>query len=259
MVGAHPDDCESSAGGLAALCARRGWRVGFVAVTSGDAGHHEMKPRALAALRRKEAGKAAGRIGASYVNLGEPDGRLFVTDATTRKVVRAIRKFAPDVLVCPRTCDYHRDHRNAGQLVLDASFILQVPLVYRETPALSRVPVILYACDFFTEGPAFRPDVLVDVTGVEKVRVEMLLDHASQFLEWIPWLGGRRDAARKNPLRDRAAVGEALAGRPRRIARRFARELKMKYGRKVRAAEAYQVSEYGGRLSRGELRKLLPL
>ena len=258
VVGAHPDDCESAAGGLAAVCARRGWQVRFVSVTSGDAGHHEMKPKPLAALRLKEARKAASRIGASYVNLGEPDGRLFVTDSTTRKVVTAIRKFAPDVLVCPRICDYHRDHRNTGQLVLDASFVLQVPLVYREAPAMDRVPLILYTCDWFTEGPPFKPDVLVDVSRVEMDRVRMLLDHESQLLEWLPWLAGRKEVGRKNPVRDRKAVAERVLGRPRAIAKRFARELRKKYGRKVRAAEAYQVSEYGRRPAGQELKKLLP-
>src|SRR5690242_15593788 len=92
VIGAHPDDCELTAGGFAALCARKEWKIKFVSVTSGNAGHQEMKPQTLAARRFKEAKKAASRIGAEYETLGEPDGRLFVTDATTRKVVDVIRK-----------------------------------------------------------------------------------------------------------------------------------------------------------------------
>jgi len=253
IIGAHPDDCEHSAGGLAALAARRGWQVRFVAVTSGNAGHQNMKPKALAARRLKEAKRAVGRIGASYRNLGEPDGRLFVTDSTTRKVVGTIREFAPDVLVCPRTCDYHRDHRHTAQLVLDASFILKVPLAYPEFQAMHEVPVILYSCDFFTEGPPFHADLPVDIGPVREVYLQMLMDHESQFFEWIPWVDGRHEVTLKNPLTDRKAVSEFLLRHSRRAAEKYAGALRKKYGRKVLNAEAYQISEYGRRVSPKEL------
>lgn len=257
-VGAHPDDCEWMAGGTAALCRKAGWDVLFVAVTDGSSGHHEMKPRSLAARRLREARVAASRIGAAYRTLGEPDGRLFVCDRTSAKVVRAIRAFAPDVLVSHRVFDYHRDHRNTGQLVLDASFVLQVPNVYPKPPAMERVPLILYAQDTFTEGPRFKPDLLVDTSSVLDTQVRMVMDHESQFREWIPWLHGQREVGRKRPLADLNALARNLKARPRAVAKRFASELKAKYGREVDAAEAFQVSEYGRKVSSEEAAKLLP-
>lgn len=247
VMGAHPDDCEWMAGGLAIRCARAGWKVLFVSVTNGDAGHHEMGRRALAARREIEARRAAAVIGARATTLGEPDGRLFVNDRTTAKVVAAIRKFDPDVLVAHRTNEYHRDHRYAGQLVLDASFVLQVPLVYPRIPAPRRVPLILYACDFFTEGDPFRADILLDITRDLATRNRMLMRHESQFREWIPWLNGERSAGRGNPVTDDARIARDLEHRPREIARRYARELKRKCGGRVAAAEAFMVSEYGRR------------
>src|SRR5690242_1759162 len=124
VIGAHPDDCEASAGGLSALAREAGWKVHFSTVTNGNAGHHEMSGPALKKRREKEARRAAARIGASVEHLNEPDGRLFLNERSARKVVGAIRRFNPDVLVCPRNTDYHRDHRYTGQLVLDASFVL---------------------------------------------------------------------------------------------------------------------------------------
>jgi len=258
VIGAHPDDCEFEAGGLAALCARAGWRVRFTAVTSGNAGHQNMRPGPLAARRLKEARRAAAHVGADFITLGEPDGRLFVDDRTTAKVVAAIREFHPDVLVSHRTCDYHRDHRYAAQLVLDASFILQVPLAYPARPPMTRMPVILYAYDSFTEGPAFTPHLLVDIGAVHGAVVRALMEHESQWLEWIPWVDGRKDVSIRRPRIDRAAVARELEAHARRVAERFAPALRGRYRKAVVAAEAFQVSQYGRRPDPAALRRLLP-
>ena len=258
ILGAHPDDCEWMGGGLAGLASRAGWSVRFVSATNGDAGHHEMGHRALAARRRIEAQRAAAMIGAKADTLGEHDGRLFVNDRTTEKVVAAVRRFDPDVLIAHRVTEYHRDHRYAAQLVLDASFVLQVPLVYPRVPAPRRVPVIFYACDFFTEGNPFRADFIVDIDRVLATRTRMLLEHVSQFQEWIPWLNGNRSAGRRSPATDLEDISRGLEHRPRMIARRYAAMLRRKYRRRVAAAEAFMVSEYGRRLSPRELATLLP-
>ena len=42
VVGAHPDDCEITAGGIAALTAARGGRVLLVSLTNGDKGHQTL-------------------------------------------------------------------------------------------------------------------------------------------------------------------------------------------------------------------------
>ncbi len=258
VLGAHPDDCELMAGGFAALCAQRGWKVKFVSVTSGNAGHQDMSPRELAKRRLREGHKAAGRIGATFETLGEPDGRLFVTETTTRKVVGVIRRFQPDILVCPRTCDYHRDHRATGQLALDASYLLGVPLAYPGTP-VCRVPVILYACDSFTEGPPFTPNLFVDIAPVMPVHLQMLSDHESQVFEWLPWISGDKTVSRKNPVKDRQTAVMNFGGkRAFEVARRYAKELKRKYRRTVKAALAFQVSEYGRPVSAPELNRIFP-
>jgi len=258
LIGAHPDDCESAAGGFAALCARAGWKIHFCSVTNGNAGHHEMRPGPLVARRLKEGRKAASRIGATYETLGEPDGRLFVNDRTTGKVVRAIRRFDPDVIVTHRQFGYHRDHRNAGLLVIDASFILQVPLIYPRNRPMAAMPVILYACDFFSEVAPFRPHLVIDTTKVERVRVRMLMDHFSQYSEWLPWLAGRKEIGMKNPLTDEKELFQRLSRHPRGVAKAFVKELRKKYRRKIIAAEAFQLSEVGARIPTDQIARLFP-
>src|ERR687885_597429 len=77
--GAHPDDCDQRAGGVAAKYAALGHHVRFVAVTNGDAGHQTEGGGALASRRRAEAREAGRRIGIEYVVLDNHDGELLPT------------------------------------------------------------------------------------------------------------------------------------------------------------------------------------
>ena len=67
--GAHPDDCDLSAGGLAAKYATLGYKVKFVSVTNGDAGNQSQSGETLATRRRAEAKEAGRRIGIEYDSL----------------------------------------------------------------------------------------------------------------------------------------------------------------------------------------------
>jgi LmbE family N-acetylglucosaminyl deacetylase len=121
VFGAHPDDCEYSAGGLAALWTARGGRVLLVSLTNGDAGHQTLGGGTLARIRRAEAQAAAGVIGAEWLVLDHRDGELLPTLDLRRKVISLIRDFKPDLVLTPRPYDYHPDHRAAAILVQDAA------------------------------------------------------------------------------------------------------------------------------------------
>ena len=79
FVGAHPDDGDGRAGGLAARYVERGGEALFVSLTNGNAGHHEMQPAELARRRREEARRAGEVIGARYLVLDHDDARLTPT------------------------------------------------------------------------------------------------------------------------------------------------------------------------------------
>src|SRR4051794_33044751 len=91
VIGAHPDDAEYKAGGLATYLSRQGGFVRFVSVTNGEAGHHEMWGPRLVERRRAEALAAAATIGIEYDVWDHPDGRLEPSLALREQVIRLIR------------------------------------------------------------------------------------------------------------------------------------------------------------------------
>jgi len=167
VLGAHPDDPDSSAGGLAARCVQDGGEALLVSVTNGNAGHHRMAPEELARRRASEARAAGEAIGADYVVLDHDDGRLTPSLQVREELIRLMREFSPDLLLGPRPSDYHADHRAVGQLMMDASYLLTVPLVCPGTAIMSRMPVIAYTYDRFTTPRPFRADGVVAVGGAQ--------------------------------------------------------------------------------------------
>ena len=169
VFGAHPDDCELTAGGLAALYARRGGRVCFVSLTNGDAGHQTLGGSTLARIRREEARAAAGVIEIESRVLDTHDGELLPTLERRREVISVIREFKPDLILAPRPNDYHPDHRYASILVQDAAYMVTVPNVAAFSPHLPADPVIMYVRDAFQKPYPFVADVVVDIgEGVER-------------------------------------------------------------------------------------------
>src|SRR5690242_6464983 len=142
--GAHPDDCDLGAGGLAAKYAAHGDKVRFVSITNGDAGHQSMRGEELAKRRRAEAQEAGRRIGIEYQVLDSHDGKLLPTLDVREQVIREIRQWKADIVIAPRPNDYHPDHRYTGVLVQDASYMVIVPDLVTDTPPLKHNPVFLY-------------------------------------------------------------------------------------------------------------------
>ncbi len=190
ILGAHPDDAEYHAGGLAATYARCGHTVKMVSLTDGSAGHHRTPPAELAVIRRKEAAAAGNVIGAEYQVWDVADGELMPTLELRRRVVREIRTFAPDLLLTHRPYDYHPDHRAAGQLVQDATYLVTVPNYLRDVPALKRDPVVAYMADLFTRPCPMTADVVLDVTDRAADIVAMLACQQSQVFQWLPYQEG---------------------------------------------------------------------
>jgi LmbE family N-acetylglucosaminyl deacetylase len=197
--GAHPDDCDIRAGGLAAKYAAKGYKLKFVSVTNGDAGHQSEGGGMLAMRRRAEAKEAGRRIGIEYEVLDNHDGELLPTIAVREQIIRKIREWNADIVLSPRPNDYHPDHRYTGVLVQDAAYMVTVPNIGSDTPALRKNPVFLYFYDSFTRPQAFRPDIVVDIDDVYDKKIDMLDAHVSQVYEWLPWHDGVLDQVPKDP------------------------------------------------------------
>jgi LmbE family N-acetylglucosaminyl deacetylase len=257
--GAHPDDCDIRAGGVAAKWVALGHRVRFVSVTNGDAGHHEQGGGVLASRRRAEAEEAGRRVGVDYVVLDNHDGELLPGLAVREQIIRQIRQWKADLVLGPRPNDYHPDHRYTGILIQDAAFMVTVPNVAPDTPALRRNPVFLYYEDTFQKPQPFAPDVAVSIDEVFDRKMSMLDAHVSQVYEWLPWHEGRLDEVPRDPKARRDWLAGQYADP---IAPAVRAALERRYGRNtaagIRHAEAFEICEYGRRPDEAEIRRLFP-
>ncbi|XVH33152.1 PIG-L deacetylase family protein (plasmid) [Haloferacaceae archaeon DSL9] len=258
VIGAHPDDPDIRAGGLACTRAEAGHEVRFVSMTDGRGGHHEETGSALVERRRAEATAAAETAGIeAYRILDNPDGRLEPTLENRDEVIRVIREFDPDVVLTHRTNDYHPDHRYTSQLVRDAAYMVTVPNICSDTPALEDNPVFAYLLDTFERPYPFTPDAVVPIDDhlIER-KYDMLDCHESQMYEWLPYNTGILDAVPDDPdERRRWLETDPIGGleEMRNTANRFRDMLIEEYGaergRQIEYAEAFEISEYGGELT----------
>ncbi len=256
--GAHPDDCDIRAGGTAAKWAAAGHHVRFVAVTNGDAGHQSQGGGALAARRRAEAQEAGRRIGVEYVVLDNHDGELLPELKIREQIIRQIRQWKADLVLAPRPNDYHPDHRYTGVLIQDAAFMVTVPNVASDTPALRKNPVFMYFEDGFKKPAPFTPDVAVSIDDTFDKKVDMLDAHVSQVYEWLPWLAGRLEEVPKDATQRRAWLAKE---RTPKITDAVRAALTKYYGAaagKVQHAEAFEICEYGRQPDEADIRRLFP-
>lgn len=259
---AHPDDADSKMGATAAMMANMGHEVKFLSLTNGDAGHHEKGGGALARIRREEAKEAGRRLGiAEYEVFDNHDAELLPDLHIRMDVIRAIREWNADVVLGLRPNDYHPDHRNAGKLVIDASYMVIVPNVAPDTPPVENNPVFLYMQDGFTKPNPFSHDIVVGIDEAIETKLAGLDAHTSQMYEWLPWTSGRLDDVPEDP-------DERLEWmRQRWINRQMSDEqragLEKWYGRQRAAqfsyAESFEIAEYGRRPSEEEIRMIFPM
>jgi len=258
--GAHPDDCDGKFAGTAMKLTRAGAAVKFVSVTNGDAGHQEMGGGALARRRYAETQESARRLGiAEYEVMNNHDGELMPTLEVRRQVIRAIRQWNADIVLSPRSNDYHPDHRYTGVLVQDAAYMVVVPNIVPEAPALRKNPIFLYYDDNFQKPAPFRPDVAVGIDDVWEKKIDALDAQVSQMYEWLPWVAGNLEQVPKDPAARKKWLLQTRGGG--RISPAIRAALEKRYGAeagKIQHAEAFELCEYGRRVSVEELQKLFP-
>ncbi|MEM7030473.1 MAG: PIG-L family deacetylase [Chloroflexota bacterium] len=262
IFGAHPDDPDIKAGGVAALYSQLGHTVKMVSVTNGDAGHHEMGGAALAQRRRIEAANSGKMLGCEYITLDHHDGELLPTLEVRRELIEIIRAFQPDVVMTPRPWDYHPDHRYTAQLVQDALYMVTVPNIVSTASHLATNPVAVYLSDNFQKPYPLTPDVVVSIDPVIDQKIDALHCHTSQMYEWLPYNRGELDQVPQD-LADRKPWLKAHMDRRFRTDADTHREKLLdlygeQEGQAVQYAEAFEVCEYGAPLSEANLHRLFP-
>jgi LmbE family N-acetylglucosaminyl deacetylase len=261
--GAHPDDCELRAAGVAALWAAQGHHVKFVSLTNGDIGHWQMAGGPLALRRLREVQQCARILGIETQVIDIHDGELMPTLENRKLVTRLIREWGADIVMSHRPNDYHPDHRNVGLLVQDAAYMVIVPFFCPDTPPLKQNPVFLYYEDRFHKPNPFFPDVVVAIDRVIDKKLACVESLESQFYE-----GGCCSGMTQLPQTDtekatrRRMIREQFEHRFAQTADRFREALSTWYGpdraREIRYAEAFELCEYGRQPTREELRQLFP-
>ncbi len=262
VIGAHPDDCDFKAGGIAALYKQEGHNVKFISVTNGDAGHHEMGGGPLALRRGQEAKDAADIIGIEYDLLDIHDGELVPNLENRYKIIRNIRLYKPDIIMTHRPNDYHPDHRYTSMLVQDAAYMVTVPNVCAQTPHLDNNPVILYLSDGFNKPYPFTPDVVIGIDSVVNKKIDMIHSHTSQVYEWLPFNNGTLESVPDSTEERREWLANRLLRHFSSIANKY-RHLMIEFygnelGESIQYAEAFESCEYGSPLTYEKISTLFP-
>ena len=173
-IAAHRDDVELTCGGTLLAAAARGHRTAIIDLTAGEAG-----TRGSADLRAREAQRAAEVLGvAARENLGMPDAALVNTPETRAKVVVAIRRFRPRIVIAPWSHGRHPDHRVTAEIVREASFLAGLAKVEPNVPPHRPFKVVHALA--YREDPV-KPTFVVDISDVFERKLDAIRCYASQF------------------------------------------------------------------------------
>lgn len=173
-IAAHRDDVELTCGGTLAKAARLGQRTAILDLTQG-----EMGTRGSAALRAQEAERAASVIGVAIrENLCLADAAIVNDPATRERLVRAIRRLRPKVVIAPALEGRHPDHAATAQLVRDACFLAGIGKLAPDVPK-HRPHKVLHCLAYRQDH--VRPTFVVDVTAEFEQKMQAIRCYESQF------------------------------------------------------------------------------
>lgn len=177
--GAHPDDVELGCAGTILKEVALGKKVGIVDLTRGELG-----TRGSAEIRDKEAAAAAAILGVSVrENLAFRDGFFVNDEAHQLEIIKMIRKYQPEIVLCNAVDDRHIDHPKGSQLVSDACFLsglirITTSLDGEEQKAWR--PKVVY---HYMQWKNLVPDFVVDITGYVEQKTAAILAYSSQFYD----------------------------------------------------------------------------
>jgi bacillithiol biosynthesis deacetylase BshB1 len=179
VIAAHPDDAEISCGGTIAKHVSLGFKVGVVDLTRGELG-----TRGTAAIRDQEAADSSKILGLSVrENLGLRDGFFKNSEEDQLKVVKAIRKYQPEIVLTNAIYDRHPDHGRASDLVYESCFLSGLTKVETQEngkPQVAWRPKSVY---YFIQSQYIQPDFVVDVSDFWEKKLESLRAYRSQFYD----------------------------------------------------------------------------
>lgn len=177
-IAAHPDDVELSCAGTLMIHSRLGKTTGILDLTEGELG-----TRGTAETRQREAEAASEVLGVQIrENLGLPDGFFENKKEHQMTVIRAIRKYRPDVVLTNAPEDRHPDHGRASRLVYDSCFLSGLIKIETELDGERQEAWRPGQVFYFIQDRYLDPDFIVDITSVIERKKEAIRCFKSQFL-----------------------------------------------------------------------------
>ena len=260
--GAHPDDAELKASGVAALWAAAGHKVKFVSMTNGDVGHFESAGGPLARRRKAEVLECAKILGIETDVLDIHDGELMPSLENRKTVSRLIREWQADIVMGHRPYDYHPDHRYTGVLLDDSAVVVVAPFFVPDTPPTPRNPVYMYYSDNFQDPKPFTPTIVVGIDDAAEKKWQCVSAMPSQFADKDSWQGRTIPNVPANDRERAAYLLDIVKKRNMAVADQYRERLVALYGpergKKFQYAEAFQLGQYGRQVPVDELKKMFP-
>ncbi|TNJ42425.1 bacillithiol biosynthesis deacetylase BshB1 [Tamlana fucoidanivorans] len=178
-IGAHPDDVELGCAAIIAKEVTKGKKVGILDLTQGELG-----TRGTAETRKKEAKEAADILGVCVrENLGFADG-FFINDKSHQlEVIKVLRKYQPDIVLCNAIDDRHIDHPKGSRLASDACFLsglIKIETYLEDKLQQSWRPKQVY---HYMQWKNIEPDFVVDVSGFMDIKMKAVLAYKTQFYD----------------------------------------------------------------------------
>ena len=180
-IGAHPDDVELGCGGIIAKEVSKGKKVGIIDLTRGELG-----TRGTAETRDQESSEAAKILGVAVrVNMEFPDG-FFINDKFHQiELIKMIRKYRPEIVLCNAIEDRHIDHGKGSSLVSDACFLSGLLKIDTKTEDSEQWqepwrPKHVY---HYIQWKNLEPDFAVDISGFIDVKINAIKAYKTQFYD----------------------------------------------------------------------------
>ena len=177
--GAHPDDVELGCGATIAKTVAQGKKVGIIDLTKG-----EMGTRGTDLIRSQEAKQAARILGVDFrENLGFRDAFIFNDEPHQLKVIKAIRTYQPDIVLCNAIKDRHVDHRRASELISNACFLSGLKKIETNNNNITQTTWRPKHVFHYIQWEEIQPDFVVDVSNYLNIKMNAVRAFKSQFYD----------------------------------------------------------------------------
>ena len=175
--GAHPDDVELGCSGTILRQISLGYKVGVIDLARGELG-----TRGTACIRDSESQLSAKKMNITFrENLLFADGFFENNKQNKLEIIKKIRYYRPNIVLCNAPEDRHPDHGRSASLVYDACFLAGLEKIHTEFQNISQPPFRPRVIYNYIQYNDAKPDFIVDISPFMKKKMEIIKCYASQF------------------------------------------------------------------------------